>query len=959
MPGAAAAVVGSAVTSAVTGAVVAGFTIGAVTAGIIGAIASFAVSAIISTAFGGSKPRSRAGGGGGALERAQDRSITIRQPIAAHRVIYGEVRVGGVISFLNATDNNDKLHQLITIAGHEVNSIGQLFLDDKAASVGSNTVTDTDFAEKIDVYYGLGTTSGDSALQSALQTNSGGVWTSSHKQSDRAKIYTQFTFNKDTFAAGTPNVTAVVQGRKVYDPRDASTAYSNNAALCIRDYLTNTSFGLGEPAARINEASFQTAANVCDENVALSAGGTENRYSCNGTFETSEQPKDIIKLLLSSCAGKLVYQGGEWNIYVGAYVAPTITLDENDMDGGLQITTQVGRRAIFNTARSIYTDPNNLYQPTDAPVISNSTYITEDQSEVIAKDFDFSFTTSAATSQRLAKIELEKVRQQITVLMPVSLRNGMRLQAGDTVSVTNTRMGWSSKVFSIEEWSFAQRGDAESPRLGINMVLRETASAVYDWNSGEETTVDPAPDTNLPDPFNVVAPTSLTSTESLFITTNGSGLKIKTALSWTASVDSFVQSYRAEYKLSSNSNYIQLEAVDSVTTSQSINDIAAGTYDFRVKAVNVLGASSPYLTITSQAILGLTANPADVTGLSVVALNNLANISWDLHPDLDVRHGGKIRFRHSNITDGSAQWTSSTDIGAAVAGHNTDTTLPLLAGTYLARAVDSTGNDSLTDTSFVITTVPNIVKLNSVSTLNVGPDFSGTLIGLDVVDGVLKFESVSDFDARTDLLDTWTFFDSYNTGVDQAGSFVFDGMDLGKVFTTRVTQNVTFTTFEIGDFIDSRSGNIDSYLDFDNPPADLNIDLFVATTLDEVSGTPTWTDFSKFKTGDFTARGFKFKLVASSTDSDHQFNVSALSISVDMPDRVQGVTDVVSGAGAKSVVFGDSFFAIPSVGITANDMGSGDYFTVANKTITGFDVTFFNSSAVAVSRTFNYQARGY
>ena len=957
MPGAAAAVVGAAVSSAVTGAVVAGFTIGAVTAGIIGAIASFAVSAVISSVFGQSKPRKR--DFGGSLQRAKDRTLSIRQPIAAHRVIYGEMRVGGIISFLSSTDNNDKLHQLITIAGHEVNSIGQLYINDKAASVSSNTVTNTNFANNVDVYFGLGTTAGDSALQSALQTRSEGVWTSSHKQSGRAKIYTQFTFELEAFSSGAPNVTAIVQGRKVYDPRDASTAYSNNAALCVRDYLTNTSFGLGEPAARINEASFQTAANVCDENVALSAGGTENRYSCNGTFEASEQPKDIIRLLLSSCAGKLVYQGGEWNIYVGAYVTPTITLDEDDIDGGLQITTQVGRRAIFNTARSVYTDPNNLYQPTDAPVISNSTYITEDQSEVIARDFDFSFTTSAATSQRLAKIELEKVRQQITVLMPVSLRNGMRLQAGDTVSVTNARMGWTSKVFSIEEWSFAQRGDADSPRLGINLLLRETASAVYDWNSGEETVVDPAPNTVLPDPFNVVAPTSLTSTESLFITTNGSGLKIKTNLSWTASVDSFVKNYRVEYKLSSDSTYIELGDVDGGTTSQFLNDIASGTYDFRVKAVNILGTSSPYLTLANEIILGLTANPADVSGLSVVALNNLANISWDLHPDLDVRHGGKIRFRHSNITDGSAQWTSSTDIGAAVAGHNTDTTLPLLAGTYLARAVDSTGNESLTDTSFVITTVPNIVKLNPVADINIHPDFIGTLIGLDVVDGLLKFESITDFDDRTDLLDTWTFFDSYSSGVDQEGSFEFAGADLGEVFTTRITHDVTFNTFQIGDFLDSRAGNIDSYMDFDNAPSEVNVDLFIATTQDEVSGTPTWTDFFKFKTGDFTARGFKFKLVASSDDSDSQFNVSALSINIDMPDRVQGATDVVSGAGTKSVVFGESFFATPSIGITANDLGSGDYFTITNKSATGFDVLFLNSSAVAVSRTFNYQARGH
>ena len=963
MPGAAVSVAASTTlgVAATTAAAGAGFGFAATVAiGIAGTIAqTLAVSFVFSAISGAlNKPKKSSFGNASSAQRSQDRTVTVKQPIAPHRIIYGEMRVGGVISFLEATNNNDKLHQLVTVAGHEVNSIGQMYFDDLPATVSGTSITDTKYANKVDVYFGLGTTATDSSLHTALIANSDS-WTSSHLQTGRAKIYTQLTFDQDVFGTGLPNITAVVQGRKVFDPRDSSTAYSTNAALCIRDYLTSVEFGLGEPSARINDTSFQTAANVCDENVTLSAGGTEKRYTLNGTFEVDEQPKDILRQMLSSCAGKLVYQGGEWSLYAGAYVTPTITLDEDDLDAGIQVTTQVGRRAIFNTARSVYTNPANLYQPTDAPVINNSTYIAEDQSEVIAKDFDFGFTTSVSMAQRLAKVELEKVRQQITVLMPVSLRNGMRLQAGDTVGVSNTRMGWTDKAFNIEEWSFAQRGGGDAPRLGVDMVLRETASAVYDWSSGEETTVDTAPNTNLPDPFNVVAPTSLTSTEALFVTTNGSGLKVKTTLSWTASVDSFVDRYRAEYKLSSDSAYTQLEAIDGGTTSQAINDIAPGTYDFRVKAINVLGASSSYLTITSQSILGLTANPADVTGLMVVALNNLANISWDLHTDLDVRHGGKIRFRHSNVTDGSAEWASSTDIGTAVAGHNTDTTLPLLAGTYTARAVDSTGNESLSESSYVITTVPNIVKLNSVATITANPDFTGTLVGLDVVDGVLKFESVTNLDDRTELLDSWVFFDSYNSGVDQSGTFEFDGVDLGKVFTSRITNDVTFTTFEIGDYIDSRSGNVDSYSDWDNPPADLNIDLYVATTQDAVSGTPTWTDFTKFKTGDFTARGFKFKLIASSTDSDHQFNVSALSVDIDMPDRVQGETDVVSGAGTKSVVFGESFFASPSVGITANDMGTGDYFTIASKTATGFDVTFYNSSAVAVSRTFNYQARGY
>ena len=953
MPGAAAAAAGAAAASAAA-------SLGAGLAAVVGGIVSFATSYVISSAFGLNKaPKMGDRGGGGVTQRNQDQTISVRQPVAPHRVVYGSIRIGGIITFLHTTNDNQYLHQLITISGHELNSIGQLYLDDSAVTVSSNSVTDTKFATFVDVYTGVGTTSGDSALHSAMQTNTSSKWTANHKQSDRAKIYTRFKFDQDTFSGSLPNVTALVQGKKVFDPRDSSTAYSNNSALCIRDYLTNSSYGLGEPTARINDTSFNTAANICDENVSLTGGGTEKRYTCNGAFETSELPRDILKQLLSSCAGRLVYQGGQWSLYAGAYVAPTITLDESDADGSLQVTTQVGRRNIFNTVRAVYSEPDNLYQPTDAPVVKNSTYLTQDQNEVIAKDFDWAFTTSSATAQRLSKIELEKVRQQITVVMPVSLKNGMRVQAGDTVGVTNSRMGWTAKVFLIEEWNFATRGDPENLTLGVDLVLRETASTVYTWSSGEETTVDAAPDTDLPNPFTVAAPTSLSQSEETYITTNGSGVKVRANLSWTASADSFVSKYEVQYKLSSASSYTNAGEALAGAVTHPINDLATGTYDFRVRAINSLGVRSAYTTITSQTIEGLTANPADVTGLSVVSLNNQAHISWDLHPDLDVRHGGKIRFRHSNLTDGTARWESSTDIGASVAGHNTDTALPLLSGTYMARAVDSTDNESLTETSFVITTVPDITKMNAVTTINAHPNFNGTVTGLDIVDGLVKFESVSNFDDRTALLDTWTFFDSYTSGVDTSGTYEFDGVDLGAVYTSRLTHSITFNTFEIGDYLDSRAGNVDDFTDWDNPPAGLNLDLYVATTNDQVSGSPTWGAWTKFKVGDFTARGFKFKLTATSTDAAHQFNLTALSITIDMPDQVQGEKDIASGASTKSVTFPSAFYAIPSVGITANNMGSGDYYTVANKSASGFDITFYSSSASAVDRNFNYQARGY
>jgi hypothetical protein len=40
-------------------------------------------------------------------------------------------------------------------------------------------------------------------------------------------------------------------------------------------------------------------------------------------------------------------------------------------------------------------------------------------------------------------------------------------------------------------------------------------------------------------------------------------------------------------------------------------------------------------------------------------------------------------------------------------------------------------------------------------------------------------------------------------------------------------------------------------------------------------------------------------------------------------------------------------------------MSTGDYFLVENKTINGFDVTFKNSSDTAISKTFDFIAKGF
>ena len=88
-------------------------------------------------------------------------------------------------------------------------------------------------------------------------------------------------------------------------------------------------------------------------------------------------------------------------------------------------------------------------------------------------------------------------------------------------------------------------------------------------------------------------------------------------------------------------------------------------------------------------------------------------------------------------------------------------------------------------------------------------------------------------------------------------------------------------------------------------------------------------------------------------------SITNLSVSVDMPDRVISGEDLISGAGTYAVTFSPAFKSLDGIGISAQDMASGDYYSITSKTTSGFSIVFRNSGGTAVSRTFDYVARGY
>jgi hypothetical protein len=633
----------------------------------------------------------------------QGRTLMIRQPAAPREIVYGTVRKSGVLVFAHTTGtNNEFLHMIVALAGHQCESIGDIYLNDQIVTLdGSGNATSAPYTGFVRVIKHLG--SPTQTADATLVSEAGSVWTSDHRLRGIAYVYVRVKFSQDVFPGGIPNVSAIVSGKLVLDTRTSTTAFSSNWALCLRDYMADTSLGLGVAATEFNTTALNAAANIADQDVPLNPTGTEKRYTIHGVISTDAQPGDVIERMAAAGAGFVGYIGGEWIIHAGAYRTPTITLDENDLRGAISVQTKVSRREIFNGVKGVYTSPDNQWQPADFPPITNATYTTEDGGVRIWQDIELPFTTSPATAQRISKIALERVRQQIVVRLPCKL-TALRVQAGDNVMLTNTRLGWSSKVFEVQSFVFAPDPQPNGAvGLGVDLILRETASGVWDWNDGEETVVDLAPNTDLPNPFAVAAPTSLvltSGTATKFLQPDGTTVP-RLKATWVAPADEFVQSgglVRVQYKTDASSIWSDWSVVTGTQTEEYITDVLIGTaYSVRVRSENTAGVSSAWTTVTGHTVAGDTTAPAAPTGLAATGGAGFISLAWSQNTEADLSEYGVYR----NTSDSFA---GSTKLAEVLANRFIDASAsPGTAYWYFVTAFDRSENESTASASATAT----------------------------------------------------------------------------------------------------------------------------------------------------------------------------------------------------------------------------------------------------------------
>ncbi len=657
--------------TAISGVIAAGGIAGAITSALVSGVISAALS-FVSGALAG-KPDSPSSSFGSIRTRGSTQQF--RQPITAREMVYGEVRKSGPIIYAGVTDDNKHLHLVIALASHEIEEIGEIFINDLSVPVDdlneNGFVLSGRYKNLIRIKKHLGT---DDQLADTDLINDVPEWTSEHRLRGVAYLYVRLRWNRDVFTSGIPNFSAWVKGKKCYDPRTATSYWTPNSALQSNEFLTNTYYGL--KADNVDEPELIGATNTCEEivttqaidtpynnidtvnnlitmegdrlqyqtgdrvrvqsgtiggiitfeyyyviayqrkdnprialassladaisgtRISLTSGAIgvlrkdgEPRYFGGGVLKISAKRGENFTDVLSGMSGNAVFAGGKWRILAGEYQTPTISFSEGDLASGINVETKVSRKDIFNQVQGVYVSPLNDGNPADYPLVKNDTYASQDGSE-IKKNLDFPFTQRPHTAQRIAKLQLERMRQEITFVCRFKL-TAFKVQVGDNFFFNFERYGWSNKVFEVLNWTLLNDNGAPV----IEMTCRENDSSVYDWNNGEETSVDPAPNTSLPNPFDVAVVGGF-SLDSILVSTQSGDKIFKVVGSWDLHDDEYVLSggsYEIEFKESvqDDSDYKSAAKVDGSINQQEITGLQPDTeYDIRIYAYNYIGARS-------------------------------------------------------------------------------------------------------------------------------------------------------------------------------------------------------------------------------------------------------------------------------------------------------------------------------------------------------------------------------
>lgn len=868
------------------GTVIAGMTYGSM---VVGYIATTLVTSALLSALA-PKPDFGSLGSGGLL-------INSKGATEPAQVVYGQIRKGGTVTFVESTGTDNKiLHQIIVLAAHEVEEIGDIYLNDEVVTMSNEDVTSAPFNGFVKIYKHLGDqTSVDDTFANSSSTLNNTLISAVSSQNPEvddtfvgkglAYLYCRFTYDQDAFVNGLPVVTAVVKGKKVVKTVsgvDQSAAYSNNAAWVIKDYLTSN-YGMNDDDSNIDYTTFEAAADICDQTDILS-DGTE-QYTINGVISLSQSLRSVLEQMMTSCGGTLFWGAGLWKLYAGAFITPTKTLTLDDLRSGISLDTRVSSRDNFNKVTGTFIDKDQDWISADYPAITSDVFLDDDNDVETPLDLALPYTTNGIAAQRLAKQLLFRSREQISMSADFGLE-ALDVEVGDFVKFRNERYGWgydtngnldnSEKTFEVIGWRL--NPDPENLDLRVNLQLRESSQAAFGFTVQDEQTIV-SNNTTLLKYYDVPSIGVTVSQEYREVNENVVNvLVVQVDSSAIERVDSVI----LKYKKTSDANFSSVGQTILVNEGNSagrfeivgvdapqINQ-GAINYTVSVTPVNALGYKGTTVTTTYN-LTADTTPPSEPSLLSHLLSGGTIFFNWTAVSDLDLSH-----YKLYYSSDSSATFSDSSTLAVVdkIARPATSISYPALSGKFFVSSVDKTGNESFTaaNTTILASELPT---LDITETQDEHTSFNGFKSNLTVSSGNL-------------FMDVYT-----NSGSTGTYSFYHEGsayIDVESSRTLRLSYSITVSRKHL----DAVNGEVtwdDIPNNWDTWPGDFNDWTDETTNFNDFSVTiqaraaETGAGMSSAPwiaaSGEVVGRYVQFRAILSNTNAKVTPNITALSATVE------------------------------------------------------------------------------
>lgn len=521
-------------------------------------------------------------------------------PNQPRQVVVGRAATGGSVAYSQVTGTGNKyLWRVIVLSDNPSNGINQVLGGGEALTFDGDITTGwrscTSHYQKADgsdclqmrVYLGAQVTV-DSTLNAASPA---AEWSATHIGKGLTYAICRFEYDAEAFSTGEPDLIFVVDGVSALDPRTATTAWTRNGALLAAQFAKGWSLngirvvGLGAGNADVPDTPVEDGADICDEDVALLAGGTEDRYQVNGLIGSYDAPTAVLADLALAMGGQHVNAGGEIQFLPGVARTPVHALgralDDGDLlsDESIEWAPDRAGDELCNTIHSTFVDPSAAWREGALPIRKDTAAITAD-GERFVKNRSYRFVTSATQGQRLNKLALTETRYQGRIALPLGLW-ALVYEPGDWEEFTSANFGGATKTFRVESVAFQiSNGSDGEPSARVMVTMVEVHASIDDWSTADEAGVDGAYPAETP---LVLTMNALTVTAAV-LNLGGSSVP-QVRVSWTALGNPVASAIDFEYRAQGDNTIIYRASAtpDATTINFDAGVMPSQTYEVRAR----------------------------------------------------------------------------------------------------------------------------------------------------------------------------------------------------------------------------------------------------------------------------------------------------------------------------------------------------------------------------------------